>query len=107
VLPLSHGKEVRRWALFASAACYMLAWLFPRILSPFNRLWAQFGTLIAKVTNPIMMAALFYSIFTPVALLLRLQRKDPLRLRWDADAETYWIPRTPPGPAADSMSKQF
>jgi hypothetical protein len=33
--------------------------------------------------------------------------KDFLRLRPAPEASTYWIHRQPPGPARESMSRQF
>jgi hypothetical protein len=33
--------------------------------------------------------------------------KDPLRLRRDRAAVSYWVPRDPPGPPPGSMPKQF
>jgi ABC-type uncharacterized transport system permease subunit len=56
--------------------------------------------------NPVVMAALFFLVFTPMGLLLRLLGKDPLRLRRSADA-TYWIERKPPGPPPETMANQF
>jgi hypothetical protein len=38
---------------------------------------------------------------------MRLVGKDPLRLKRDGGAGSYWIPREPPGPPPDSMSNQF
>ena len=46
-------------------------------------------------------------VVTPTALLMRLLRKVPLQLRFDSAARSYWIQRTPPGPAPDSMNRQF
>jgi hypothetical protein len=53
------------------------------------------------------MAVLFYVTVTPIALLMRMLGKDPLRLRRDPDAASYWIHRTPPGPTPESMKNQF
>jgi hypothetical protein len=39
--------------------------------------------------------------------VLRLRGKDPLRLRLEKDAPSYWIVRQPPGPAPRSMTRQF
>ena len=50
---------------------------------------------------------MFAMVFVPIGLLLRLFGKDPLRLRLDPAAQSYWIEREPPGPAADSMTNQF
>jgi hypothetical protein len=40
-------------------------------------------------------------------LLMRLFGKDFLRLKRDPQAKSYWIERTPAGPAPDSMKNQF
>jgi hypothetical protein len=53
------------------------------------------------------MGLVFYTTVTPIGLVRRLLGKDPLRLRWDRDAVTYWIERNPPGPASDTMPRQF
>jgi hypothetical protein len=33
--------------------------------------------------------------------------KNPLRLRFDPAARSYWLPRQPPGPAPDTLNNQF
>jgi len=36
---------------------------------------------------------MFYLVFTPIGLILRLLRVDLIKQRWDRDASTYWIRR--------------
>jgi hypothetical protein len=50
---------------------------------------------------------LFYCGLAPIGALARLTGKDPLRLKLDSAADSYWIPREPPGPPPDSMTHQF
>lgn len=107
LLPLLHGNSVRLWALAASVAILALAVFAARLLRPFNRLWTQFGLLLHRLVGPVALAILFLFVVTPTGLLMRLFRKDPLRLRRDPSASTYWILRTPPGPSADSLRNQF
>jgi hypothetical protein len=38
---------------------------------------------------------------------MRLFGQDPLRLRMDPKAQSYWIPRIPPGPSPESMKQLF
>jgi hypothetical protein len=38
---------------------------------------------------------------------MRALGKDVLKLRFDADASSYWIERSPPGPAPGGMKNQF
>ena len=84
-----------------------LAVLKPAWLSPLNRLWFKFGLLLHKVMNPLLMAVMFYLVILPVSLLMRVFHKDPLRLKYDPHAATYWIERRPPGPVPDTMRNQF
>jgi len=57
--------------------------------------------------SPIVMALLFFTTVTPIAVLLRAFGKDPLRVRRDSSVSTYWIDRRPPGPAPSTMTRQF
>ena len=79
----------------------------PKILSPLNRLWFRFGLLLHHIVNPVVMALLFFTTVTPMALIMRLLGKDPLRRKFDPEADSYWIPRQPAGPAPETMKNQF
>ena len=107
LFPLWNGAPVRLWALVVAAGFAAAAALIPRSLRPLNLLWFRFGMLLHKVVSPIVMGLLFYATVTPTALLMRLFGKDPLRLRFDRSAKSYWIARVPPGPAPDTMRYQF
>jgi hypothetical protein len=105
--PLLHAQEIRIWAIVASGIFLLLATLIPRILSPANRAWTKFGLLLHKIVSPLALGILFLLVVTPTGLLMRLFGKDPLRLRFDPAADSYWIKRDPPGPYADSLKNQF
>ena len=49
------------WPVWAGAAAVFagLALLWPRLLSPLNRVWFWFGLALHKVVNPIVMGVLF------------------------------------------------
>jgi hypothetical protein len=105
--PLVRGEPVRWWALGVAVVLAALALLWTTTLAPLNKLWTKLGVLLYRIVSPVVMALLFYVTVTPIALLMRLLGKDPLRLRPDPGAASYWIDRTPPGPAPESMKKQF
>ena len=107
LIPLLRGKPVRLWCFAASAGFVLLALAIPLVLHPMNRVWNRLSQLIAKITNPIITGLMFFAVFTPVAVILRLLGKDLLRLRFDRSATTYWIIRTPPGPTPETMRNQF
>ena len=105
--PRLRGGGVRWWALGLAGFLLMLALARPSVLGPFNRAWTRLGLLLARVVNPVVTAVLFFLVFTPAGILLRLFGKDPLRLRFQGSEPSYWIPRDPPGPAPATMTKQF
>jgi saxitoxin biosynthesis operon SxtJ-like protein len=107
VLPLLRGHSLRVWALPLSAIFLLAGLVAPAILTPLNRLWTALGTLLHKITNPIILGVFFYAIFMPFGSLMRLFGKDFLRSKLEPDADSYWIVREPAGPPPESMSNQF
>ncbi len=107
VWPLLSEGPPRWWALIAAALFGGLALLRPALLAPLNRLWFRFGLLLNKITSPLVMGLLFYGLITPYAYILRWSGKDLLRLRLDPSADNYWIERKPPGPAPETIKRQF
>ena len=65
------------------------------------------GLLLHKVVNPIVMAFVFFGAVLPTGFIMRSLGKDPLRLKYQPDANSYWIERRPPGPAPESLKDQF
>lgn len=95
------------WWLGGSALFALVALACPRVLAPLNRLWMKFGLLLAAVISPLVLGLVFYLCITPIGFLMKLFGKDPLQLRLDRDADTYWIRREPPGPPPESLKNQF
>ena len=88
-------------------ALVVLGLLAPGSLSLLNRGWTALGLILFRVVNPIVLGVIFTVTIIPIGLLLRAFGKDPLRLKLDPSAESYWIARDPPGPAPETMSQQF
>lgn len=90
--------------LVAGAVLAILAIAAPALLRPFNLLWHQFGLLLARVMNPVVMAAVYALAIVPIGLLWKLLGRDPLRLRLDRQTESYWVARRD---KPQSMLRQF
>jgi hypothetical protein len=107
VLAAWHGRSsASAWG--AVAALFLLAALFaPALLGPFNHLWRALGLLLSNVTTPLVMGLLFFAVVTPVGMLMRAAGKDPLRLRLDRRASSYWLARGGEGERRTSMKRQF
>lgn len=105
--PLASGGAVRAWAGMAALAFAVAALGRPGWLRPLNRVWFQVGLALHRVVTPVVMGLLFFLTLTPLSLLMRATGKDPLSLRRDPGRTSYWVLRQPPGPAPESMRRQF
>ena len=105
--PLVRHGRLRIGVVVAGALALLVAAIAPILLRPFNHVWTMLGVLLGRIVNPAVMAVLFYFVFTPIGVLRRIVGKDSLRLRRDAQATSYWIERTPPGPPPETMANQF
>ena len=101
------GDLPRWWAMVIAAAFLFAGLALPRILRPLNSVWLRFGLLLHRITSPIILAMLFYLTVLPTGLVMRALGKDLLRLRFDRNARSYWIERSPPGPEPESLRNQF
>jgi len=95
VFLLYRGNDL--WMLFVgSAIFFLLTGLFAyAILKPVYVGWMTFAFALGWVNARIILGVVFYLIFTPIGLILRLFRKDLLNLRFNKSATTYWTKRHP------------
>jgi hypothetical protein len=102
-------RHSERWPIWLGLAVVALALALaaPNVLAPFNRVWTKFGLLLHAIVSPVILGVIFYLCIAPIGFLMRLSGKDPLRLRYEPEAESYWIKRMPPGPQPDSFKNQF
>lgn len=81
--------------------------LFPLWLRPVYAAWMRLARVLGWVNTHLLLALLFYTLFTLVGLVLRLLRRDPLARRWDVGAQTYWSARQTPLLPRDHYERQF
>ena len=51
------------------------------LLLPINKLWMYFGYLIGKIISPVVLAIIFFGLFTPYGLVMRMFGRDELHLK--------------------------
>ena len=83
------------WAyvFIATALIFLIITLIKSdALLPLNKLWMRFGLLLGMIVSPIVLGIIFFGLFTPIAILMRLSGRDELRLKFTQKA-SHWISR--------------
>lgn len=107
IFPLMQDGAVRIWAASVSGLFGLIALAAPQWLTSFTKYWMSLADLLHKIISPVTLGILFFLVVTPMGCLMRLSGKDPLRLKLESEAQTYWQERHPPGPAPESLLDQF
>jgi len=75
----------------------------PSHLGPVQRAWMGLAHLISKVTTPIFMGVVYFALVTPIAVVMGMFGKRPLRGQPGA---TYWRSRPEDAQRSD-LTRQF
>jgi len=89
-----YGGSVMEASIFAalSVLFIMISVFKANLLLPLNKLWMRFGLLLGKIVSPLVLGIIFFLLFTPIAVIMRLSWRDELRLRFKRK-DSYWITR--------------
>jgi len=101
--PLINQGEIRIWSVLISLLFLILGIINSKILTPLNKVWFKFGIFLGKIISPIVMCLIFFLVVTPIAVLMRMLKKDLLNLKFNKN-NSYWIEKTDP---KSSMKNQF
>ncbi len=67
----------------------LLSFFKPNSLYNINRIWMTFGFLLGKIISPIIMGFIFFLIFTPISLIMKIIGRDELNIKFN-QTSTYW-----------------
>ena len=106
VIAVSRGRMERmQAAAVASAVLLSLGLILPGLLYAPARVLEEAFKLASRATMYALLALVFYLVFAPVGIALRLLGRDPLQRRLDPSAKSYWQDRKPNPP--ERAEKQF
>ncbi len=76
-----HSSDLS-YVFFILATLFLIVTLIKAdFLLPLNKLWMQLGLLLGRIVNPIIVGIIFFALFTPISLFMRLFGRDELRLK--------------------------
>ena len=86
------------WPLGAALA--LLYYAIPPLRRPMYIAWMYLAFPVGWLISHLLMAIIFYLVFTPIGLLMRLFGYDPMRRRFEPDTPSYWVEHDPAGDPA-------
>jgi hypothetical protein len=84
-------------------ACMLVYYAVPALRRVAYRAWVRVTFPLGWTVSHAVLALVYYGVFTPMALIMRLIGRDALQRKLARDASTYWITRSP----ADTSSRYF
>ncbi len=80
--------------LFSALLIFLFwGWLWQPLLIFFYRIWMSLSHLMGSLMSRFILTMIFFLIFTPIGLILRISGKRPLDLKLEKQTNSYWQPR--------------
>ena len=95
---LWRDKPAAPWILGVAATLLLLALLRPQVLGPLEKVFARVARVVTAALTYLVLTITFFFVITPMGLVMRLLRRDPLALKAAPDQSSFWIEVEPDGP---------
>ena len=83
------------WPWVVMGVFWLWGLAHPDSLFVVYRLWLKFGHVAGWINTRIILGIMFYVVFFPVGILMRLLGKDPMARKLDSSVKTYRINSDP------------
>jgi hypothetical protein len=91
-------KSAAPWILGVAATLLLLALLRPQVLEPLEKVFARVARLVTAALTYLVLTFTFFVLITPMGLVMRLLRRDPLAMKPAPDKTSFWVRVEPDGP---------
>lgn len=93
------------WLVGAGALFLVAALIYPIALHPLRLAMEWLGHWLGIVNTYVLLTLIYILFFVPLNLIFSISGKDPLNLKRDGKASTYWVDS--PDQGESSMKNQF
>ena len=77
------------WPWLVGIVFLLWGTLLPLTLRPVYYIWMRFGLIMSKITTPLILGILFYLVLTPVGVVMRIFKNDPMSRNIDRTKNSY------------------
>jgi len=68
----------------------LLALMIPSVAKTVYKVWMGWAFIMGTLITNVILAILFFGVIAPVAVVFRCMKRDPLDLKKNSNATTYW-----------------
>jgi hypothetical protein len=104
-LPLIFSKPIPLYLWVIGLFFFMLASMKPRWLGPVYHLWMKIGHVLGWINTRIILGIIFFGLITPLGLMMRAFRQDPMLRSYDPTLTSYR--KNIPSRSIDHMERPF
>lgn len=91
LLPWAFAKPFSLWPWWVFALTGSMALIYPLSLKPFYKVWMLFGAVMGWINTRLILGVVFYCVFMPFGLIMKLFGKDLLSRKLDSSLTTYRV----------------
>jgi len=91
LLPWVFAKPFPLWPWWVFAVTGSMALIYPLSLKPFYKVWMLFGAVMGWINTRLILGVVFYCVFMPFGLIMKLFGKDLLSRKLDSSLTTYRV----------------
>ncbi|MDH5387054.1 MAG: SxtJ family membrane protein [Gammaproteobacteria bacterium] len=91
LLPWLFNFTIPYWPWAVSSILILWAFIHPASLKHIFLTWMKFGHIMGWINSRIILGIMFYFIFLPTAVILKILGKDPLHKKLDEKISSYRI----------------
>jgi hypothetical protein len=103
--PLVAGGSPRWWSVVAAATISVIAFCAPDLLARPRAVWLRAGAAVGWFNSRVLLTVIFFVVFIPAGIIMRIFGKDPMMRRLDRSADSYRLRRA--ARPASHMEHQF
>ena len=89
----SSNKIIGYLLIITALIFFVITIIKPSLLLPLNKMWMYLGFILGKIISPIVLGMIFFGLFTPYGIAMRMMGRDELCLK-KTKKQSHWIHRS-------------
>lgn len=93
--PLVRQHWAPNWLWILNSIIILIALINPKILDKPEKLWLRIGLVLGAINSRIILTIIFYGLFTPMGIAMRIKGRDTLKRKMNSSLKSYRVTAKP------------